>query len=74
MTLSAFNLLRKTEFPHVTRSNDSYPQIDRVTLWTTGNFLAGSNALATGYFLRNFLLSIPALACYGAPRATASAF
>jgi hypothetical protein len=32
----------------------------RVTLWTSGNFLDGSSALAIGYFLRNFLLSASA--------------
>jgi hypothetical protein len=34
-----------------------------VTLWTSPIFLSGSSALAIGYFLRNFLVSFPALAC-----------
>lgn len=34
-----------------------------VTLWTSPIFLSGSSALAIGYFLRNFLMSFPALTC-----------
>jgi hypothetical protein len=37
--------------------------LNRVTLWTSPNFLSGSSALAIGYFLLNFFASFPALAC-----------